>query len=172
MRQTEITIRDILVTAVIEGQRATFIDRSGQPLCRSIELSRLGRLADDEPVRERLAWRHAVDRMKTCVCARAYQYRNRSSWRTKADSLARSFNRRSRDHIRPRGRCRFEKYATTSWTLAIQRLWQQGNNRFRYVSRSGWHRWAYTIANNHNKKMGGRYAEARYRDGQTNPGVD
>ena len=168
MNKTKTTVRDITVTAIIHGQFATLIDRHGRPLRRNIDVSRLGRLVDDAPLRERWAWRHAIARMKACVAGRAAASISgcRNPWQRKADNLAKSFYLRSVDHARPRGRCRFEKYSTTTWDAAVKRLVQQGYNRFRYLNRSGWHRWSCTVSNNHNKKMGGRYAKAQYRDGQ------
>ena len=57
------------------------------------------------------------------------------------------------------GEVSFESYPTTSWDDAAKRMWHQGHNRYRRHSRSGWVRWAHTVANNHNKRKGGCYAK-------------
>lgn len=173
MSKNGITIQHVLVTAVVHNKRATLVDAQGRVICRNVELARLGKAADEASLQERWEWRHAAARMKACVTGRiTRRTAHGNPWQRKADCLAKSFQRRSTDHVRPRGRCRFEQYNTTTWDEAAKRMLQQGYNRFRYLSRSGWHRWAYTVSNNHNKKMGGRYAEARYGNGQTDSETD
>lgn len=163
----------VSLTAVIQGERVTLVDRGGRVLGRSDRLDRLSLLDDRNRLLTEWAWRDAIDRIKTWISTRARsQKQSCNPWQKKVQSLESSFRRRSTEHARPRGRCRFEKYSTQTWEDAVVRLWQQGRNHYRYFSRSGWHGWAYTVANNHNKKMGGRYAKARNRDGQADHGTD
>lgn len=103
------------------------------------------------------AWQLLAGRLEIRL-QQAIRRWTRTPWEMKVQSLAQSFRYRALDLQRPRSRRRFEKYPTTNWPAAIQRLWWQGHNHNRYHSRGPWQRWVNTVANNHNKRKGGRYA--------------
>lgn len=164
-------IRQLSVYAVLHGDVVILIDHLGRPISRRRRRSDFERdLAPSVP--EVWAWRFAVRRMKSQFTVRCTR-RQKPPWQAKADSLAVAFRIRARSRpIKARSRQRFERYATSTWKAASKRLWEQGHNCFRRHSRSGWVRWAHTVSNNHNKRQGGRYANARYRDRQDDHGAN
>jgi hypothetical protein len=148
----------LVVAARVTGSQVQIVDRHGRPLTDMIERSLLGKLfRDDNPYETK--WRKTL---VTQLC-RIKPRKNAASvsqceWLVKCKTLSASFRQRSQDIHRPKSRQRHEKYKTTTWEEAAKRLWEQGHNRMRNVTRSGWHRWSITVANNHNKRAGGRYA--------------
>lgn len=171
LRATNSDIQVIPVHAVVADGQATVIDCHGRPLCRKWPLADLlGPLPLH--IANQWRWCEAVRRMKARLDQR-YQAASRTPWMTKAKSLAQAFKVRTRFRLpKPKGRQRFERYATTSWHSACERLAEQGYNRVRRHSRDGWIRWAHTVSNNHNKRKGGRYAHARYGNSQDDHGDD
>lgn len=168
---SQIRIQPVPVHAIVLGDFVILVDRRGRPLSTRQRLSELeGAL--DPSVPATWAWRLAARRMKSQFLSRCGN-RQKSPWETKVSTLVASFRLRGR--FRPakaRTRQRFERYATHTWEAASKRLWEQGHNRFRRHARGGWVRWAHTVSNNHNKKKGGRYANARYCDRQDDHGAD
>lgn len=165
-------IQRVSVNAICQGDFVILIDCHGQ------RLSSRKRRSDIEcelgaSIAGQWAWRLAVRRMKDRFTGRC-TLRQKTPWQAKADNLASSFRIRARffHSNKARSRQRFERYSTSTWEAASKRLWEQGHNRFRRHRRGGWVRWAHTVANNHNKKQGGRYANARYRDRQDDHGTN
>ena len=159
-----------MLLAVVSGCGIILLDRHGRSIGKTIQPARLAGPIDRRSALPHL-WKLAAARM-TAVGQRQQSSRYPNLWLRRAESLAHSFNLRGRDHCRPRARQKFERYPTTDWRMAVKRLWQQGHNSFRHHSRTGWHRWAVTVANNHNKRNGGRYAIASYGDLKKDPKTD
>lgn len=148
-------IQMLAVAAIVDGQRATLLDRNGRTICMSVALSRVGPV-NEEQILATYAWDTAAIRMAGALLAR--RKRNEADpWQRKADSLAKSFRLRSFDRAARGGRTRFEKYSTTTWPEAAKRLWQQAHNRVRRHDRGGWIRWAHTASGNGNKRADARY---------------
>ena len=151
---------NLVVAATISGNQVQLVDRFGRVLTDKIDRTLLGRLVKDDNTSES-KWLRKLRKQLHRIRPRtnpASSYRR--GWLTKCNSLSASFRRRSFDIQRPTTRQRHENYLTHTWESAVSRLWQQGNNRKRHVTRSGWHRWSVTVANNHNKRIGGRYARS------------
>ncbi len=166
-----IQIRRVTVNAIVLGSKVVLVDRHGSQLCRQRQLADLvGRLPAS--VRRAWQWRVATTRMKSRLATRCGN-RDLTPWERRLQSLAASFRLRGRFPLfATRGRKRFECYSTHTWDDASRRLWQQGHNRIRRHSRAGWVRWAHTVANNHNKRKGGRYASQSYCHRQDDHGTD
>ncbi len=148
----------LLVCAIKDGERVQLIDCQGQTLTGMIDRKRLGRLSKRSPAES--AWLQAVRRQIGRLNTRFKSNANECPWFRKCKSLAASFRLRGLDLGRPKSRRRFDCYLTKTWEDASVRLWRQGNNRHRRIQRTGWDRWATTVANNHNKRKGGRYAKS------------
>lgn len=158
-RKAELTT--IEVAALVQGDRVLLLDRSGKRIGCSVLADRIGRL--DDNVAAKLLWQKAAERMLAAYWEESFR-RNLSGWGKKAASLAASCRLRLLDQQRPRNRTSVVQttYATTTWQKAAQRMWHQANNRFRLHARSGWRRWASSVANNSNKRKGGRYAQSNH----------
>jgi hypothetical protein len=155
--------RTLSVLAAVHGGKATLLDRTGRPLLQSVPLSRVDGPIDASAL-EYWKWRLAFRRMSAQASGRR-ERATRDPWISKANSLTHSFRLRSLDRlVQPSEWCRFEKYSTTQWEEAIERLYYQAYNRLRRHRQSGWNLWAYTASKNHNKRNGGRYAKAQRRD--------
>ncbi len=167
----DFTIQTVPVNAVMRGGHVYLIDRNGRRISSSHLLSNIvGEVS--ESVITKLSWDYAVRRMLS-RCAGRRTAAKMSDWDRKAETLSRSFLMRRRfGAFKAKGRQRFERYKTSDWETACKRVWQQGHNRYRRHSRSGWVRWAHTVSNNHNKRKGGRYAAATYCHGQDDHDLD
>lgn len=149
----------LIVAATKVGDQVQLIDRQGRALTGMIDRKLLGKLVREEDA-SKLLWQRMVRKHLGRIKPRFAPSSPRGQWVRKCNSLAASFLRRSGDMQRPKSRQRHEEYSTKTWKSAAHRLWHQGNNRKRHVTRSGWHRWSITVANNHNKRTGGRYARS------------
>ena len=150
---------NLMVSAYQHEGIVQLVDRNGIVLTEPIERSRLGRLPRQEDPRT-TRWSRVFKKQLTRMRSRWRAAQQCDPWEIKYKSLAASHRYRGMEINRPKSRRRFEVYNTRSWESAFRRLWQQGNNRFRHVSRTEWDRWYVTVANNHNKRKGGRYAKA------------
>lgn len=161
LRGDRLELKTISLLAVVDGNRAWLLDQAGRPIRNAIAFDRVTSVADSSKA-NRLIWSRTADRV--CKSLKARVKRNlpsqKSPWMAKAETLAVSFRRRDREQRRPRGRCRFEVYATTTWSDAAKRMADQIRNRFRLDQRTSWDRWAFTVSNNQNKRARIRDAEA------------
>lgn len=168
--RSEPIIQEVTVLAVVTGRGFTLLDRQGHMIGATLRATCL-----NGPIEPRMAephlWRLATARM-AATSKRYNASRRENAWLRRADSLAKSFQIRGRDRSCPHSRQRFERYSTSDWPQAVSRMYMQGINAARYHSRSGWQRWANTVANNHNKRKGGRYAAASYGDRENDHGND
>lgn len=159
------TVRTVTVHALDLGDRCVLLDRHGNRLSRPLRLSEIEGPPNPESLLA-ICWRSAVQRLKARLQKRC-EVRQRDPWGKKTASLAASLRLRARfPAAKPVTRLRFECYSTKTWDDACPRLWEQANNRYRLHCRDGWVRWSHTVSNNHNKRKGGRYAQARYCDRQ------
>jgi hypothetical protein len=167
----EMRLRTLTVNAIECAGQVFLIDRLGRKISRSLDPAQIeGQLQRDTLVR--LQWAASVRRMQAKLKTRLSR-RQLDVWMQKASSLAASFRLRRRFcRPKPVSRQRFERYLTDTWSDACTRLVMQGINRNRRHSRSGWVRWSHTVANNHNKKRGGRYSYEYYCDREANHGID
>ncbi|KAA5541497.1 hypothetical protein FYK55_18235 [Roseiconus nitratireducens] len=148
----------VCVQAVEVNGSLMLLDRSGKRLCGAVRQSDLGE-SRNLFVLNAWRWSFAIDRMKVRI-KRQIDNQTVDPWTRRAGSLAQSLRIRKRfARPVPSSRRRFEAYTTATWPEAAKRLWQQGNNRRRRHERTGWVRWAHTVANNHNKRKGGCYAK-------------
>ncbi len=84
-------------------------------------------------------------------------------WEKRADGIARSLYLRSRFRGRQRDQSLTKtgrEHNTTNWHDASKRLVQMAKNKVKSSRRTPWMRWAFTAANNQNKRRGGAYADA------------
>lgn len=125
------------------------VDRDGRVLARGVCLDRLGPMTAEAAVA--WAWHDSVRRMADCLNARLARD-SADPWLRRAEGLAKSFALRGRGLPCRGGRRVFDRYATKTWPEAAKRLVEQGHNRLRVRSRSGWERWAYTVSNNEKKR--------------------
>lgn len=153
-------IRLMNVPVLVDGDSLVIVSGSGRRLSRNIRLTELNSCPDAILFRYP-HWQRAANRMRNRAEA-AVQRHAGGDWTQKAHTLAASVRLRRRDDRRVRARRRFESYRTQTWDEAANRMWMQAHNRFRHYHRSDWHRWAITVANNHNKRQGGRYATSTY----------
>lgn len=154
----------ITVLGVNDGKKVTLLDRRGRALCRDVSVTKL-----EGPIDYRLAQKRIWERVANWMRVNLYQrtkQRPENPWQARANNLATSFTLRSYDLSRPGARRHFETYPTTTWKAASKRMWEQGHNRYRRHTRSGWARWSSTVSNNHNKRKGGRYAKTQNVDKQ------
>lgn len=165
-----LAIQRVSVPAIIYANHLIVVDQRGRKLSQAIPFQQV--IDDPDPcVLRRWLWWATVQRLQN-TWKRQMERSQMNPWQKKAEILATSFRLRGYDVVRPHGRQRFEKYATTSWPEAACRLGHQISNRCRWRRRTGWERYAHSAANNHNKRKGGRYARNRYRDREANLGVD
>jgi hypothetical protein len=159
-RSSQIKLVTINVTAIEWNGRVRLLDHKGRSLTQLIQRPEL----NDPLAQEVLTywhWRMTCQRLSARLIAR-HRRRTLDAWGRKFQTWATSLRLRGHDVGRTRTRRKFERYKTTTWPEAIDRLWHQGNNHRRYHSRSGWTRWSQNVANNHNKRKGGRYARHRH----------
>lgn len=168
--RVQVRLTRVSVPALVFGDRLVLVDATGNRLSKWIDADRVAVDPDPEIVSQ-WEWNRALTRLKAQLAGHL-ERQARNPWQVKCATLAKSFSLRARDLHRPRGRCRFERYSTTTWGDAAHRLSQQAQNRARYGRRPPWVRWAQCVANNHNKRKGGRYAQARYRDEQADSRTD
>lgn len=145
----EVAHRVTLVAVVSLRDGLALVDRDGHMLARGVRQDRLGPMTAEAIFN--WTWRDVVARMAKSVNARASS-RRVDAWQRRADSLSKSFSLRGRDLEYRGGRRAFDRYRTTTWSEAANRLVEQGRNRLRVCSRSGWERWAYTVSNNQKKR--------------------
>ena len=149
----------IQALAQVQGSRVRIIDRNGKALSRWFPREVL----ESQPIAEleqQLRWQEATRKQAQRMASRNAS--TLTSWKARTKSLEVSFRlrRRSRDFDpKPRARQLFECYRTSNWDAAAKRMWHQAHNRFRRHASTGWARWSCTVANNHNKKKGGRYGK-------------
>lgn len=147
-------VRHVTVLALVHNGRAWLIDGRGRIIRGMLATEHL-----DTPAREDAAlrhiWKRTAVRLSDTLKANAIRNspENKTPWMAKAEGLARSFRHRTREHARPRARCRFEIYGTKSWPEAATRMTYQVRNRLRVDQRTSWDRWAYTVSNNHTKRI-------------------
>lgn len=161
------SLKQITVHAIEIGGMLVLVDRHGERISRAIEWKEIigGR---SEKILAKWQW-NAVAKRMAASSQRHHQSHTNCPWARKADSLASSFRIRRRFRSPPvRRRQRFESYTTSSWSDACKRLSMQGTNRSRRHRWNGWVRWSHTVANNHNKKKGGRYSYESYCNSETN----
>lgn len=159
-RSLHLTLQSLNLKVLVRGNRFLLIDARGNRLSKWLRFEEIATEPDDGVLLQ-WRWKFAIYRLQHQINGK----RTRASqdpWQTKIATLKASFRFRSFDLHRPRTRGTFDRYPTSTWEAAIHRLWQQGHNHHRYHSRSGWTRWSSTVANNHNKRKGGRYAASRY----------
>ena len=161
LRGDRLKLKTVSLLAVVDGNRAWLLDQAGRPIRNAIAFDRVTSVADSSKA-NRLIWSRTADRISKSLKTRVKRSMpcQMSPWMTKAESLAKSFRHRGREQRRPRGRCRFEVYATTTWSDAAKRMADQIRNRFRVDQRTSWDRWAFTVSNNQNKRARVRDAEA------------
>jgi hypothetical protein len=172
MRGAALEVRVIPLLAVTDGERAWLLDRHGRLLRSAVRVGDINSVADPSSALS-LIWKRTAIRIANTLKARVVRATpsRLSPWLAKATVLAASFRQREREHARPRARCRFEVYKTSTWPMAAERMAYQVRNRFRMDQRSSWDRWAYTVANNQNKRARRRDAEEAECVAQTDSGV-
>lgn len=161
------SLKQITVYAIEIGGLLVLVDRNGERISRAIQRNEIigGR---SEEILAKWQWAAVVKTM-AASSQRCHQSHTNCPWARKADSLASSCRNRRRFRSPPlRGRQRFESYSTSTWRDACKRLSMQGANRVRRHRWNGWVRWSHTVANNHNKKRGGRYSYESYCNSETN----
>lgn len=172
-QEDRVEVRQVTVLALIQNGRAWLIDGRGRIVRGIVSVEHL-----DTPAREdavlRHIWKRTAVRLSSTLKAAELRHspRLQTPWYAKADVLARSFRHRTREQARPRTRCRFEVYGTKSWPEAATRMTYQVRNRLRVDQRTPWDRWAYTVSNNHTKRIRKLDAEKAQRLTQANHGFD
>lgn len=151
----------VKVNALLRGDQIRLINRRGDPISKWLSTdTTVGNLF--RGVNEFLKWKTALTRVASNLNGRA-RARSQTPWQRKVDVLAKSFHLRGMSlpsDSKPTQRQLHEPYSTFCWKSAVKRLWTQANNRYRRHARSGWDRWSTTVANNHNKRKGGRYSRS------------
>lgn len=153
----------VTVPALVDGDTLVIVSESGKHLSRLIRFDEV-RECPDPVMFTHPEWLKAVARMRQRL-ENATQRLFADEWTRKAHTWAASLRRRRRDERRVKSRRRGEGYRSATWDQAARRLWTQAHNRFRHHQRTDWQRWSITVANNHNKREGGRYASSGYGDG-------
>ena len=156
-------IRMMMVPAIVSDETLVIVSESGKRLSRVIRFDEIAECPDPvvfaypewikAALRMRQRWEQSAQRLRA------------DDWTRKTHTWAASLRRRKRDDRRVKSRRRGEGYPTTTWEQATHRLWAQAHNRFRHHERTDWQRWSITVANNHNKREGGRYASSGYGHG-------
>lgn len=157
-------IRNVPLPCIVLGDRVVIVSVWGKRLSRPIPLAELSACPSTSLV-QNPTWAQAI-RRALGRCLECVERDGTDAWTKKALSLASSVRQRSSVERRPRTRRRFETYPTATWDRAIPRLWMQAHNRHRHHCADGWSRWSITVANNHNKREGGRYATSCYGHGE------
>lgn len=141
--------RVVVVSVVTLRGGPALVDRDGRVLARGVCLDRLGSMTADAAVA--WVWHDSVHRMAGALHARVARG-SADPWHRRAAGLSKSFALRGRVAPYRGGRRVFDRYTTRTWLDASKRLAEQGLNRLRVRSRSGWERWAYTVSNNQKKR--------------------
>ncbi len=158
-------VQVVQVAVMVHGDTVQLLDLDGRTITKRIRSERIATELSEE-FGIRLQWVSTAARIIGTMDARKHR-KNSTPWQRKARSLCVSAVLRAKDITRVRSRSFFSgKYPTSTWEAAATRMAEQGLSAARYHSRTGWARWSQSVANNSNKRKGGRYAHAKTNHGQ------
>lgn len=151
-------VRMFAVAGVEDGTTLTLYASNGLKLA-TVNSDRIGMIDEallsglrEELLAQQDPWYLCAKKLVGRIESRAGPYRA-TAWERKASSMASSCALRRRESRRTiHARRKFDAYNTPTWRQAAERMVMQGINRWRVRARSGWERFAYTVANNAQKR--------------------
>ena len=151
-------IEKFLVTAVVEDDQIRLVDREGRRIRACMKREQIGQ--PSVSVLKKLLWQGAIERELAHLCRGVANFSS-DLWVKRAKNMELSLRLRKKDRPSKCGHKQLDKWNTTNWSEACNRMIMQLCNQSRQLN-SPWKRWATQVAKNQHKRVKSRYGKIDY----------